>query len=32
MNGPSIQLDPYTPTKNYQTFYATYKASRQIKP
>ena len=32
IDGPSIQLDPYTPTNDYQILYASYKPSQQIKP
>ena len=32
MDGPSSQLDPYTPPNDYQTSSASYKLSQQTKP
>ena len=32
MDNPSDQLDPYTSPKDYQIFYAFYKASQNTKP
>ena len=32
MGGSSSQFDPYTPPKDYQTFYTPYKASQQTIP
>ena len=32
MDGPSSQLDPYTPPYDYQTSSTSYKLSQQTKP